>query len=135
MLFYIKDYYPAIDPLLSTSRIMDPAIIGRKHYDVACGVRDLLRRYREIQESAPDSKPRQLGAADLTLVARARKIQRFFSQPFAVAEAFTGRPGEVVPLAETIRACQALLAGAYDNVPEDAFMWRGTIDQVMARPA
>lgn len=120
--------WPAVDPLLSTSRLLDPAIVGPEHYDVACGARRLLRRYRELQESAPDGKTRQLTAEEIALIARARKVQRFFTQPFAVAAPFTGRPGQVVPLAETIRACEALLAGAYDDTPEGAFMWRGAID-------
>ncbi len=127
-----RGIWPAVDPLLSVSRLMDPAIIGREHYDVAMGVRQLLRRQRDLLEGAPDGRTRHLDADDLTLLARASKVQRFFSQPFAVAEPFTGRPGRVVPLAETIRACKALLAGAYDYLPEDAFTWRGTIDEVVA---
>jgi RNA polymerase sigma factor (sigma-70 family) len=125
-----KGIWPAIDPLLSISRLMDPAIVGQEHYEVAMGVRQLLRRQRDLLEGAPDGRRLQFSADDLTLLSRASKVQRFFSQPFAVAEPFTGRPGRVVPLAETIRACKALLAGAYDHLPEDAFMWRGTIDEV-----
>jgi F0F1-type ATP synthase beta subunit len=127
-----KGIWPAIDPLLSISRLMDPTIVGQEHYEVAMGVRQLLRRQRDLLEGAPDGRTRHLDADDLTLLARASKVQRFFSQPFAVAEPFTGRPGRVVPLAETIRSCKALLAGAYDHLPEEAFMWRGTIDEVGA---
>ncbi len=127
-----KGIWPAVDPLLSVSRLMDPAIVGQEHYELAMGVRQLLRRQRDLLEGAPDGQMRHLDADDLTLLARASKVQRFFSQPFAVAEPFTGRPGRVVPLAETIRACKALLAGAYDHLPEDAFTWRGTIDEVVA---
>lgn len=120
--------WPAVDPLLSTSRLMDPALIGQEYYEVARDVRALLRRYRELQEAAPDGQARPLSADDRTLIARARRMQRFFTQPFAVAEPFTGRAGQSVPLAETIRVCEALLSGAYDGVPEEAFLWRGTIE-------
>jgi len=125
--------YPAIDPLLSTSVVTDPALIGQDHDAVAQGVRALLRRVRDLQESAPDGTLQHLTPQDHLLVARARKLQWFFTQPFAVAESFTGRPAQVVPLAATIRACGALLAGAYDDLPEEAFLWRGTLDEV--RPA
>jgi RNA polymerase sigma factor (sigma-70 family) len=121
--------WPAVDPLLSTSRIMDPATIGQKHYDVARAARQLLRKTRELQEGVPDGRMPELTAADRILVTRARKLQRFFTQPFVVAEAFTGRPGQAVPLSETLRVCAALLAGAYDDTPEEEFMWRGTIDE------
>jgi RNA polymerase sigma factor (sigma-70 family) len=124
--------YPAVDPLLSTSRLMDPAIVGQDHYEVACAVRRLLRECRDLQEGGADGKSRRLTASDRTLIARARKVQRFLTQPFAVAEAFTGRPGQIVPLTETIRGCKALLAGEYDGVEEEALMWRGPIDQGLA---
>src|SRR5579871_4255527 len=123
-----RGIYPAVDPLLSTSRLMDPANVGQEHYDVALGVRQLLRQQRDLLEGAPDGRTRQYSADDLTILTRANKVQRFFSQPFAVAEPFTGRPGQVVPLSETIRACKALLAGAYDHLPEEGFMWRGAMD-------
>lgn len=122
--------WPAIDPLLSTSRLMDPAILGREHHDVARAVRDLLRRQRELLEGAPEGKLRAFTADERRLIARARKVQRFVSQPFAVAEEFTGRAGQVVPLAETLRACKALLDGHYDDVQEEAFMWRGALDSM-----
>ncbi len=122
--------WPAIDPLLSTSRLMDPAIIGHDHYEAAQGVRRLLRRYRELQESGQDGRPHALTDEDRVLVARARKVQRFFSQPFVVAEPFTRRPGRYVPLSETVRSFKALLEGAYDDLPDEAFMMRGSIDEV-----
>ncbi len=110
---------------------MNPAVIGQAHYDVAHSVRDLLRQVRYLQESTPDGIMRHLTAEDYILVARARKLQRFFTQPFAVAEPFTGRPAQIVPLAETIRACRELLDGVYDDMPDEAFMWRGSLDQAM----
>jgi len=123
--------WPAVDPLLSTSRLMDPAIVGQKHYEVARGVRDLLRRYRELQEGAPDGKTRTLSAEDRTLMARARRVQRFLTQPFFVAEPFTKRAGQYVSRADTVRGFKALLDGAYDDLPEDAFLWRGSIEQAV----
>jgi F-type H+-transporting ATPase subunit beta len=127
--------YPAIDPLPSTSRLMDPAIVGREHYDTARAVRHVLRTARDLLEGGEDGRERPFSAADRLVMARARKLQRFFTQPFAVAEAFTGRRGQVVPLAETIRGCQAVLAGAYDGVEDDALMWRGSIDEPAQRTA
>jgi F-type H+-transporting ATPase subunit beta len=114
--------------LLSTSRRLDPALIGGEHYDTARAVRELLRRERELLEATPDGKLGDLTAAERGLIARARKARRFISQPFAVAVAFTGRPGQVVPLAETLRAYKAILAGQYDDLPEEAFLWRGGLD-------
>jgi F-type H+-transporting ATPase subunit beta len=122
-----RGIWPAIDPLLSVSRQMDPTIIGMDHYEVAHAARDLLRSERDLLEAAPDGRPRDLSDADRGLIARARKAQRFFSQPFAVATPFTGRPGQVVPLTETLRAYKALLAGEYDDLPEEVFAWRGTL--------
>jgi F-type H+-transporting ATPase subunit beta len=119
--------WPAIDPLLSTSRQMDPHIADGEHYAVAHAVRDLLRRERDLLEAAPDGRLREFTDDERRLIARARRAQRFFSQPFAVAEDFTGRAGQVVPLTETIRAYKALLAGEYDGLPEDAFTWRGAL--------
>jgi len=125
--------WPAVDPLLSTSRLMDPAIIGQEHYDVARGVRDLLRHYRDLQEGAPDGAPRSLTPEDHMIVARARRVQRFLTQPFFVAEPFTGRASQYVSRAETIRGFKALLEGAYDDLPEDAFLWCGPIEQAVER--
>jgi RNA polymerase sigma factor (sigma-70 family) len=120
--------WPAIDPLLSTSCRMDPTQIGGEHYDTARAVRDLLRRERDVLEGTPEGKSRDLTAEERGLIARARKARRFISQPFAVAAPFTGRPGHIVPLAETLRAYKAILAGQYDDVPEETFMWRGGLD-------
>ncbi len=120
-----RGIWPAIDPLLSTSRQMDPAVIGQEHYALACAVRDLLRGERALLEAAPYGRPHDLTAGERLIIARARKAQRFFSQPFAVATAFTGRPGQIVTLVETMQAYKALLAGEYDALPEEAFAWRG----------
>ena len=122
-----KGVWPAIDPLLSTSRLMDPARISQSHYDAARAVRTLLRRQRDLLEGAPDGKPHEYTTEERLLIARARKVQQFFSQPFAVATAFTGRPGQVVPLEQTIRGYEALLAGHYDSVPEEALLWLGAL--------
>jgi RNA polymerase sigma factor (sigma-70 family) len=121
--------WPAVDPLLSTSRLMDPAGISIEHYEAARAVRELLRRQRDLLEGAPDGRLAPYTAEDRLLLSRARKLQRFFSQPFAVAAPFTKRSGQTVALADTIRSCRELLAGAYDDIPEDAFMWRGAIDR------
>ncbi len=129
--------YPAVDPLRSRSRALDPGIVGREHCDVACGVRAVLRRHEEIAESVlalPDGGD-ALSEKDQVLVARARKIRRFCSQPFFVAEPFTGRPGQYVSRQETVRAFKGLLAGEYDHIPEEAFLWCGTIDQAVEKGA
>ena len=117
--------WPALDPLESTSRLMDRAIIGPKHFEVARAIRDLLRHERDLLEGTPDGQIRDQTAEERDRISRARKVQRFCSQPFAVAEAFTGRKGQVVPHAETIRAYDAVLAGQYDALPDEAFLWRG----------
>jgi len=119
--------YPSVDPLLSWSRHLDPAIVGQEHYDVALEVRRLLRRYREIQEDGLAT----LSDEDKRVVARARRVQRFFTQPFSVAEPFTQRKGEYVSRDETVRGFKALLEGAYDGLPEDAFLWCGPIAQAV----
>ncbi len=120
--------WPAIDPLLSSSRHLDPTVVGQEHYEVATGVRRLLQQYRDLRERAA-AKPGTAPTPEETmLAARARKAQRFFSQPFAVAEPWSGRPGAYVSRAETVRGFKALLAGAYDDVPEEGFLWRGTLD-------
>jgi F0F1-type ATP synthase beta subunit len=122
-----RGIWPAIDPLRSVSDQMDPAIIGREHYEVALAVRDILRHERALLEAAPDGRSHDLSDADRRLIARARKVQRFLSQPFAVATPFTGRPGQVVPVAATLHAFKALVAGEYDDLPEEAFAWRGAL--------
>lgn len=122
--------YPAVDPLDSTSTILDPNIVGREHYDTARGVQKVLQRYKDLQDIIAILGIEELSDEDKLTVARARKIQRFLSQPFFVAETFTGRKGEYVPLKETIRGFQMILAGELDAIPEQEFYMRGGIDQV-----
>lgn len=123
--------YPAVDPLDSTSRLLDPRVVGEEHYQVARGVQQVLQRYKELQDIIAILGMEELSEEDKLTVARARKIQRFLSQPFHVAEAFTGQGGVYVPLAETIRGFREILAGKYDDLPEQAFYMVGTIDQAV----
>ena len=125
--------YPAVDPLESTSRILDPNIIGEEHYNVAQAVKQLLQKYNELQDIIAILGVDELSDDDKLVVARARRAQRFFSQPFHVAEQFTGLPGVMVPLAETIRGFKMILAGEVDDLPEQAFMNVGTIDDAIAK--
>ncbi len=125
--------YPAVDPLESTSTILQPAIVGEDHYRVAHGVQKVLQRYRELQDIIAILGVEELSDEDKKLVARARKIQKFLSQPFFVAEVFTGRPGKYVPLKETIRGFDEILQGKLDDVPEQLFLMCGTIDDVKAQ--
>ncbi|GFN22968.1 F0F1 ATP synthase subunit beta [Thermanaeromonas sp. C210] len=125
--------YPAVDPLDSTSRILDPRIVGEEHYRVARGVQQVLQRYKELQDIIAILGMDELSEEDKLVVARARKIQRFLSQPFHVAEAFTGRPGVYVPLKETIRGFKEILEGRHDDLPEHAFYMVGTIDEAVKR--
>ncbi|MGI9952095.1 F0F1 ATP synthase subunit beta [Moorellaceae bacterium AZ2] len=125
--------YPAVDPLDSTSRILDPRIVGEEHYRVARGVQQVLQRYKELQDIIAILGMDELSEEDKLVVARARKIQRFLSQPFHVAEAFTGRPGVYVPLKETIRGFKEILEGRHDNLPEHAFYMVGTIDEAVKK--
>ena len=122
--------YPAVDPLASTSRILDPQIVGDEHYAVARGVQEVLQRYRDLQDIIAILGVEELSEDDKIAVARARRIQRFFSQPFFVAEQFTGRPGKYVKLAETIASFKEILDGKVDDLPEGAFFYAGTIDEV-----
>jgi F-type H+-transporting ATPase subunit beta len=122
--------YPAVDPLASTSRILDPQIIGEEHYTVARGVQEVLQRYRDLQDIIAILGVEELSEEDKIAVARARRIQRFFSQPFFVAEQFTGRPGKYVKLPETIASFKEILEGKVDDLPEGAFFYAGTIDEV-----
>ncbi|MGE4319162.1 MAG: F0F1 ATP synthase subunit beta [Deferribacterales bacterium] len=124
--------YPAVDPLDSTSRILDPHIVGQEHYDVARGVQAVLQRYKELQDIIAILGMEELSEEDKQAVARARKIQRFLSQPFHVAEQFTGTPGKYVPLKETVKAFKSLLAGEVDHLPEQAFYMVGGLDEVYA---
>lgn len=125
--------YPAVDPLDSTSRILDPNVIGEEHYQVARGVQAVLQKYKELQDIIAILGMEELSDDDKLTVSRARKIQRFLSQPFAVAEAFTGSPGKYVPLKETIRGFKEILAGKYDDLPEASFYMVGNIDEAVAK--
>lgn len=127
--------YPAVDPLDSTSTILDPNIVGTEHYEVARGVQKVLQRYKDLQDIIAILGIDELSEDDKVLVTRARKIQRFLSQPFFVAEQFTGKPGAYVPLAETIRGFKEILDGKHDDKPEQAFYLKGTIDEVQAEHA
>ncbi|MBE3586832.1 F0F1 ATP synthase subunit beta [Desulfofundulus thermocisternus] len=125
--------YPAVDPLDSTSRILDPNVVGQEHYEVARGVQKVLQRYKELQDIIAILGMEELSDEDKLVVARARKLQRFLSQPFHVAEQFTGRPGVYVPLKETIRGFKEILEGKHDDLPEEAFYMVGTIDDAVAK--
>ena len=125
--------YPAVDPLESTSRILDPRIVGEEHYQVARGVQEILQRYKELQDIIAILGMDELSEEEKVLVARARKVQRFLSQPFFVAEQFTGTTGRYVPLGETIQGFKEILEGKYDEIPEGLFLNAGNIDDVLAR--
>ena len=125
--------YPAVDPLSSTSRLLDPSVIGREHYDVARGVQRVLQRYKELQDIIAILGMEELSDEDKLIVTRARRIQRFLSQPFFVAEPFTGQPGRYVPLGETIRGFKEILDGRHDDLPESAFHMVGTIDDAVKK--
>ena len=125
--------YPAVDPLESTSRILDPRIVGEEHYQVARGVQEILQRYKELQDIIAILGMDELSEEEKVLVARARKVQRFLSQPFFVAEQFTGTTGRYVPVGETIQGFKEILEGKYDEIPEGMFLNAGNIDDVLAR--
>ena len=125
--------YPAVDPLESTSRIMDPLILGEEHYNVARGVQEILQKYKDLQDIIAILGMDELSDADKLVVNRARKIQRFMSQPFGVAEQFTGMKGKYVPIAETIRGFREIIDGEHDDIPESAFLFAGTIDDVLEK--
>ncbi len=125
--------YPAVDPLDSTSRILDPQVIGAEHYKVARDVQFILQRYKDLQDIIAILGMDELSEEDRQVVARARKIQRFLSQPFHVAEIFTGTPGKYVELADTIKGFQEIVAGKHDNLPEQAFYMVGTIEEVLEK--
>ena len=128
-----KGIYPAVDPLDSTSRQLDPLIIGQAHYDVARGVQTVLQRYKELKDIIAILGMDELSEEDKLAVARARKIERFLSQPFHVAEIFTGAPGKYVSLKDTIAGFQGILDGEYDHLPEQAFYMVGSIDEVIEK--
>ncbi len=125
--------YPAVDPLESTSRILDPKIVGEEHYQVARGVQEILQKYKELQDIIAILGMDELSEEDKLVVSRARKIQRFLSQPFFVAEQFTGTSGKYVPVAETIRGFKEIIEGKHDDVPEGYFLNAGSIDDVLAK--
>jgi len=125
--------YPAVDPLDSTSRIMDPFIVGIEHYDIARNVQKILQDYKSLQDIIAILGMDELSEDDKLTVSRARKIQRFLSQPFQVAEVFTGQAGKFVPLAETIKGFKAILNGEYDHLPEVAFYMVGPIEEVIEK--
>ncbi len=125
--------YPAVDPLDSTSRILDPHVLGEEHYAVARGVQEVLQKYRDLQDIIAILGMEELSDEDKLTVSRARKIQRFLSQPFFVAEVFTGSPGKYVPLSETLRGFREILDGKYDELPEGAFYMVGTIDEAVQK--
>lgn len=125
--------YPAVDPLASTSRIMDPLILGEEHYNVARQVQEVLQAYKELQDIIAILGMDELSDEDKLTVNRARKIQRFMSQPFGVAEQFTGMPGKYLPLAETVRSFKEILEGKHDDIPEGMFLFAGSIDEVVEK--
>lgn len=125
--------YPAVDPLESTSRILAPDVVGQEHYEVARGVQRILQRYKELQDIIAIMGMDELSEEDKLTVSRARKIQRFLSQPFSVAEQFTGMQGRYVPLKETIRGFKEIIEGKHDDLPESAFLFAGTIDDVLEK--
>ena len=125
--------YPAVDPLESTSRIMDPGVLGQEHYDVAKNCKEILQHYKDLQDIINILGMDELSDEDKTLVGRARRIQRFFSQPFFVAEQFTGTPGKYVKLEDTIKGFKGILNGEYDDLPEAAFLYVGTIEEAVEK--
>jgi F-type H+-transporting ATPase subunit beta len=125
--------YPAVDPLDSTSRQLDPHVVGEEHYNVARSVQTTLQRYKELKDIIAILGMDELSEEDKQTVNRARKIQRFLSQPFFVAEVFTGTPGKYVSLADTIAAFKGIVAGEYDHLPEQAFYMVGSIDEVVEK--
>ena len=125
--------YPAVDPLDSTSRILDPRIVGEEHYNVARGVQEILQRYKELQDIIAILGMDELSEEDKLIVSRARKVQRFLSQPFFVAQQFTGLEGRYVPISETVQGFKEILEGKHDDIPESAFLLAGNIDDVIAK--
>ena len=128
-----KGIYPAVDPLASTSRVLDPQVVGDEHYEVARGVQQILQRYKELQDVIAILGMDELSEEDKDVVARARRLEKFLSQPFHVAEQFTGIPGSYVKLADTIRSFKEVLSGKYDDLPEEAFYLVGDIDAVIEK--
>jgi F-type H+-transporting ATPase subunit beta len=128
-----KGIYPAVDPLDSTSRILEPRVVGEEHYLVARQVQAILQKYKSLQDIIAILGMDELSEDDKTTVARARKIERFLSQPFHVAEVFTGSPGKLVSMQDTIKGFKGLVNGDYDHLPEQAFYMVGTIEEAIAK--
>ena len=128
-----RGIYPAVDPLTSTSKILDPRVVGERHYNVARGVQQVLQRYKDLQDIIAILGIEELSEEDRLTVSRARKIERFLSQPMNVAEVFTGTPGEIVPLEETVEGFESILNGDHDVLPEQAFLMVGNIEQAAAK--
>jgi F-type H+-transporting ATPase subunit beta len=125
--------YPAVDPLASTSRILDPRVVGEEHYQVARGVQKVLQRYKDLQDIIAILGVDELSEEDKQAVGRARRIQRFLSQPFSVAETFTGMPGKYVQVKETVRSFKEILEGQHDLLPEQAFYMVGTVEEAVEK--
>jgi len=128
-----KGIYPAVDPLDSTSRMLDPVVIGDEHYQVARGVQQILQKYKDLQDIIAILGMDELSEEDKLIVERARKVEKFLSQPFHVAEVFTGSPGRYVTLEETIKGFKGLLEGEYDELPEAAFYMVGSMDEAVEK--
>ncbi len=128
-----KGIYPAVDPLASSSKILEPGIVGQEHYEVAREVQAVLQRYKELQDIIAILGMDELGDEDKAIVGRARRLERFLSQPFYVAEQFTGFPGRYVPIKDTVRSFRAVLNGEYDDLPEEAFLYVGTIEEAVEK--
>ncbi len=128
-----QGFYPAVDPLESSSRMLSPDIVGQEHYDVAREVQQILQRYKELRDIIAILGLDELSEEDKLIVSRARKIQRFLTQPFYVAETFTSLPGSYVTIAETVRGFKEILEGKHDDVPEGAFLMVGTIEDVLEK--
>ncbi len=127
--------YPAVDPLASTSRILDPRIVGQEHYEVAQGVKRILQRYKDLQDIIAILGIEELSEDDRQTVSRARKVQKFLSQPFHVATPFTGFEGRYVKVQETVRSFKEIIQGKHDDVPEQAFHMKGSIEEVLEQAA
>ena len=131
--YYQLGIYPAVDPLESTSRILDPRVVGKEHYEVATEVKNILERYKELQDIIAILGVDELSDEDKAIVNRARKVQRFLSQPFTVGEQFTGMKGKYVSVEDTVKGFKAILSGEYDNIPESAFLFVGTIEEAVEK--
>ena len=128
-----KGIYPAVDPLDSTSRILDPQVVGEEHYKIATGIQQVLQKYKDLQDIIAILGMDELSEEDKQIVDRARKIEKFLSQPFFVAEIFTGSPGKYVTLEETLEGFKGILEGKYDHIPENAFYMVGNIQEVLEK--